>query len=55
MKLGLVEEKVDVDGLYVKNKTANLISLTIFRVIWNERNSRVFDNIESSILSIKDR
>lgn len=43
------------DELSVKNKIANLIPLTVFWVIWKERNSRDFDSVESSILNLKDK
>lgn len=43
------------DGLYVKGNIANLIPLTVFWVLWKEKNSRVFDGVESSVYKIRDR
>lgn len=42
------------EGLGSKNKSIRLISLTIFWVIWEERNNRTFDGIESDFNKVKD-
>lgn len=43
------------DGLLVKRNIINMISLTVFWVIWKKMNSRAFDSVESSFNRIKDR
>lgn len=42
-------------GLCNKKKLVKLIPLTIFWVIWKERNSKAFDGIEGEMTRIKDR
>lgn len=43
------------DGLYKKNKSSRLIPLTIFWVIWKERNNKAFDGKEVNFCNIKNR
>lgn len=38
-----------------KRNIANVISLTVFQVIWKERNDITFNSVESSTNGLKDR
>lgn len=53
---GFVEGEIWAwDGLYVKKDIANLILLTVFWVIWNERNDRTSDSVGNRSNTLKNR
>lgn len=43
------------DGLSFRRSMANLIPLTVFWVIWKERNARTFEEKECNLNRLKDR
>lgn len=43
------------EGLTFKNKCFRLIPLTIFWIVWKERNNRIFEGIERNFVNIKDK
>lgn len=43
------------DGIGKKSEVVKLIPLTIFQVVWKERNNRAFDECMGDLSKIRDR
>lgn len=43
------------ESLLSYNKAACLIPLTIFWILWKERNNCVFEGIENTLLNVRDK
>lgn len=51
----VINELITWEGLIGNSKSACLIPLSIFWVIWKERNKRAFDGQEESSMNLKNR
>lgn len=56
MRAGSIREEIWAwQGIGRDVKFFSLIMLTMFWIIWKERNRRVFEGVESDVVKIRDR
>lgn len=49
------DEVLAWEGLCIKRRIANLISLTVLWVLWKEKNDRVFEDKQYGLTRLRDR